>query len=299
MAGRVSQEVIESSVSIPSAARVTQSIIEPYATFTPLARVSQVAGEVQVTGSPIPRVSQLVTEVQGLGSPVPRVTQAVVEVLIINLEVPVLPIYPTLKGLGFNVKWRPQFFNMPTQTTTSGADIDLGLADTPLHDFVLTYDVLPDRFGDTDFKTLMGFFLMMRGTLGRFLFKNPDDNEVVGQSLTTTDGINSLFGPLQRTYGANGYTSTEPVGYVDVTQPFNLYANGVLQSPDTYSLVQTTPCDVQVKFNNTPTAGLVLTCDMSYFYYCKFAESASTFEKFMHQLWLVSQVNIHSCRPGA
>lgn len=299
MAGRVSQEVVEVQTKGAANARASQVSVQPFSTFAPKARVSQVGAEVQSTYSPIARVSQLVTESQVLGHPVPRVTQIVVEALVINLEVPVLPIYPTLKGLGFNVKWKPQFFNMPTQTTASGADIDLGLASTPLHDFVLTYDVLPDRLGDLDFKTLMGFFLMMRGTLGRFLFLNPDDHCSRNEAIATTDGVNSLFGPLQRTYGANGYTSTEPVGYVDTTRPFNLYANGVLQDPSSYTLVQTTPCDVQVKFSTTPSAGLALTCDLSYFYYCKFPDNANTFEKFMHQLWLLSQINIHSCRPGA
>lgn len=299
MVARVSQEVVETLDRGSGAARVSQESVQPQATFTPLARVSQVGAEVQLDATPLARVSQLTMESQGLGSPVGRVTQLVIEALIVNLEVPVLPIYPTLKGLGFNVKWKPQFFNMPTQTTTSGADIDLGLAETPLHDFSLTYDVLPDRLGDLDFKTLMGFFLMMRGTLGRFLFLNPDDNSSTDEAVATTDGASSLFGPLQRTFGANGYVSREPVGYVDTTKPFNLYSDGVLIDPSSYTLVQTTPCDIQVKFSSTPAVGHVLTCDLSYFYYCKFPDNANTFEKFMHQLWLLSQINIHSCRPGA
>ncbi len=218
-----------------------------------------------------------------------------------------LPIYPdgaVLPGLGFNVKWSPLFFNMPTQTSATGADIDVGLADTPLHNFELTYEFLRDRGPDgavtLEFKTMMGFFLQLGGTVGRFAFKNVDDHKVSKQLVGTGDGATTSF-TLVRTFGAQGYFGTEPVGIVDQTQPFRVYV-GNSPTPLTssqYTLNSTTPCEQTVTLSVAPTAGQPVQVDMSYFYYCKFRDNTYTFEKFMDRLWLLNKIDIHSCRPAA
>jgi len=38
---------------------------------------------------------------------------------------------------------------------------------------------------------------------------------------------------------------------------------------------------------------------MNYFYYCKLADSKLTLEEFMHRLWSLNKIVLHSCRPGA
>jgi len=224
----------------------------------------------------------------------------VVEALIVNVEVPMLPIYPqNLPGLAYNVKWTPTFFNMPTQTAAAGADIDLAYAATPLHDFELIYEFLRDQFGQTEFKKLMGFFLRLGGTVGRFLFRNPDDFQVVGETIETTDGFSSLYGPITRTFGVGDDVGQEPIGYVDTTQPVKMYLDGVEQSSSIWELDQSTPGSIQVKFFAAPLISQVITIDCHFFYYCKFAENIASFEKFMNQIWMLSSVKIHSCRAGA
>ena len=121
-----------------------------------------------------------------------------------------LPIYPPrdlLPGLTYGSKWSPS------------ADIDVGLAQYPLHDFELTYEMLRDgrNWGNgnalptLEFRTMMGFHLQIGGTLGRFLFKNVDDHQVFQNVIGTGDGVTTTF-ILTRTFGANGFTATEPVG---------------------------------------------------------------------------------------
>ena len=114
-----------------------------------------------------------------------------------------LPVYPdasVLPGLGWSQKWSPEFFNMKTETTATGADIDLALAQYPLHNFELTYDFLRDKWfwssASLEFKTMMGFFLMMSGSVGRFLFRNTDDHFVAAQAIGTGDGTTVTFGPI-------------------------------------------------------------------------------------------------------
>lgn len=215
-----------------------------------------------------------------------------------------LPIYPDrslLPGLAFSEKWSPTFYNAKTVTTATGAEIDLGLAQYPLHDFELTYEFLRDGplwNGSAEFKTLMGFHLQLGGTLGRFFFKNIDDYQADGNIVGAGDGATNTF-TLLRTFGANGHYGSEPVGIVDTTQFFNVYLDGGLVSPATYSIDTSNPAANTITFASPPGLGVEITVDMSYYYYCKLAVNSNTFEKFMTSIWNLGKVTLHSCRAGA
>lgn len=217
-----------------------------------------------------------------------------------------LPTYPVgFPGLAFPVKWTPQFFNAPTAIAATGAAIDIGLAATPLHNFELTYAAVRDTTAaPSEFQQLMGFFLKIGGRIGRFGFHNPDDYLATAQVLATADGTTTVYGPLQRQFGVVG--ASEPIGILDLTVYSTfptlfaaVYLNGVLQAPSTYDWITTTPCNQQVSFHSAPGAGVVITVDLAYLYYCRFAEDIQTFEKFVDKWWMVSQVKLQSCRAGA
>jgi hypothetical protein len=217
-----------------------------------------------------------------------------------------LPIYPDktlLRGLGFSTKWSPEFFNLATETTATGADIDLALAQYPLHAFELTYNFLRSwrapGTASLEFKTLMGFWLMLGGTAGRFLFRNPDDCFVAAQRIGTGDGATTSFGPIVRSFGANGYVASEPIGQIDTTAPVIVRLGNIVQPASTYTLNTATPLNQTITFATAPAAGVPIYLDVSYFYYCKFADNSNTFEKFADRLWLLQKISIKSCRPGA
>lgn len=216
-----------------------------------------------------------------------------------------LPIYPDVPGLTYNQKWSPKFFNMPTSTTATGADIDLALSQWPLHDFELTYSFLRDfvvdenGWGGTEFQTLMGFFLMSGGSTGRFLYRNTSDYKVSQQSVGTGDGATTTF-LLQRTFGTATYNATEPVGAVNTNETFNVWRNGnVIISPSSYTLNTSVALGQTITFATAPNSGALISCDMSYYYCVKFPADTNTFEKFMNKLWLLNKVVLHSCRVGA
>ena len=217
-----------------------------------------------------------------------------------------LPIYPDrtlLKGLGFSSKWSPEFFNLATETTATGADIDLALAQYPLHAFELTYNFLRSwrapAQASLEFKTLMGFWLMLGGTAGRFLFRNPDDCFVAAQLIGTGDGATATFGPIVRSFGANGYVASEPVGQIDLTWAPIVRLGDTVQPASTYSLNTAQPLAQTITFATAPAAGTPIYMDFAYFYYCKFAENSNTFEKFADRLWMLQKISLKSCRPGA
>jgi hypothetical protein len=220
-----------------------------------------------------------------------------------------LPVYPDgalLRGLAYAQKWSPTFFTQ-TATTATGAEIDIGLAQYPLHEFELTYEFLRDGgrglpfVRETlEFRTMMGFHLAIAGTLGRFLYRNPDDHKVFQHVIGVGDGAATTF-TLTRTFGANGYAGTEPVGQVDASQPFAAYLNGSATAIDPlqYALNTATPAANTITFVAPPPLGDPVAVDMHYFYVCKLGANANTFEKFMDRLWQLSKVTLRSCRPGA
>jgi hypothetical protein len=219
-----------------------------------------------------------------------------------------LPIYPDrsiLKGLGFTTRWAPTFFNMETETTASGADIDIALAQYPLHSFELTYNFLRDAGGargwgagaNLEFRTLMGFWLQLGGTAGRFLFRNPDDCVVAAQQIAVGDGSTTTFTVI-RSFGANGYGGAEAVGQIDTTQPVIVRLGNAVQPPSTWALNTASPVAQTLSFATAPSAGSPIYMDFAFFYYCKFADNANTFEKFAQRLWALQKVSIKSCRPG-
>lgn len=228
----------------------------------------------------------------------------------------VLPVYPDrhlLPGLTYNQKWSPTFFNQPTATTATGADIDLGLAQYPLHDFELSYELLRHGIGPTnwtngqglEFRTMMGFHLQIGGTLGRFLYKNVDDFEVFQNQIGVGDGITTTF-TLTRFFGTGLYGASEPIGSLIPGEMFNAYLNGSSSPvlPTLYTLDTSNPCANTITFGTAPPAPTMgnpqtINVDMSYFYYCKLAQNSNTFEKFMERLWLLNKITLHSCRPGA
>lgn len=218
-----------------------------------------------------------------------------------------LPVYPgrdLLKGLTYSQKWSPEFFNQ-NGDAASGASVDVGIAQYPLHDFELIYAFLRDgikwrgTLAGLEFRTMMGFHLAMGGTLGRFLYFNIDDHQVFQNQIGTGDGVTTTF-LLTRMFGANGYTATEPVGQVIPGALFNVYLNGSYSPvlPTLYTLSTANPVANTITFVIPPPAGQAITVDMSYYYYCKLTNDQTTFEKFMDRLWSLGKVQLRSCRAG-
>jgi len=217
-----------------------------------------------------------------------------------------LPIYPgsdLLKGLSYSSKWDSQFFNQ-NATAADGASVSVGIAKYPLHTFELTYKFLRDGpdwqdvLSALEFRTMKGFHLAMAGSLNRFLYRNPDDSQVWQQSIGTGDGSTTTF-TLVRTFGANGFFGTEPVGQVDTTS-INVYLGGSSTpiNPTLYTISTANPVANTITFATAPAAGTAIAVDMAYWYYCRLPNDNGVFEKFMGRLWQIGKVQIASCRPG-
>ncbi len=218
-----------------------------------------------------------------------------------------LPVYPgrsMLKGLSYSSKWTPNYFNQ-TATAVTGAEVDVAIAQYPLHDFELAYKFLRDGVGWGDalsaleFQTMMGFHMAMAGSLGRCLYRNPDDHQVFQNQIGIGDGATTTF-TLTRRFGANGFFASEPVGQVNTGELFNVYLGGSAApvNPSLYTLSTANPVANTITFTTAPAAGVAIAVDMSYFYYCKLSGGSPSFEKFMGRLWALGKVQLRSCRAG-
>ena len=218
-----------------------------------------------------------------------------------------LPVYPgqdLLKGLKYSSKWDSRFY-VQSATTAAGADEDILIAQYPLHDFELDYQFLRDgpKWGGVlpglEFRTMKGFFLAMSGSAGRFLFRNPDDHQVWQNQIGIGDGATTTF-TITRTFGANGFFATEPVGQVDTAAGVNVYLGGSATpvKPTLYAISTANPCANTITFTTAPTSGQAIAIDMRYFYYCKLAANSNSFDKFMDRIWAAT-IKLHSCRAGA
>ncbi len=235
------------------------------------------------------------------------------------------PIYPELQGLTFDVVRRPmwstgQEIHPSGRQTRIGYYQDLG----PIYEWDLRYDVLRDfpfNAINSELKRLEGFFLKQQGRLTGFLFRDPDDCRVTAQPLGLTSGTNRYT--LVRTFGDAAYGVTEPIGWVNLDEPFNLYLNGILQSTG-YGVLQTETVPVtwdgsdfstlSPSFADWPTTslpyasvgnqilainappGTVVAVDMSYYFYVRFGDDSVDFENFARQLWELKKVTLHSLR---
>jgi uncharacterized protein (TIGR02217 family) len=296
MAGRVSQDAIETLASGTPAARVTQVVVEAPVDDAGPVRISQDVIEAAVAGG-LARVSQDVIEAAVAGG-LARASQVMVEVLIYNWKIEMPIVYPKLPGLDFPEGWETEWFNAPTQVASSGAEIDLGISLYPVHNFTLSYQFLNDRFGVNEQRLLRGFFGACRGNLGRFLYWLKEDHQVKAQQLGTTDGSTRSY-TLVRTYGVGEASFTEPVGYVDQTLPLNVYLDGVMVDPDLYAVDITVPAGQAIIFTSAPTTGQKVTADFDFFYYCKFADPKMSLDKFMDRLWSGGSIKLKSCKAGA
>ncbi len=205
-------------------------------------------------------------------------------------------IFPALPGLGWSVTKAPRFATR-TQKAISGRQLRILDQPNPIWTWTLTYSLLRDKWdtrqpgglgiGYDELRTLAGFFLQQQGAFAAFLFDDPTDDTIAGQSIGSGDSSTTVF-QLVRTMG--GFA--EPIVAPNVVSA--VYFNGVLQSPAGYTVDATTGL---VTFAAPPPSGQAITSDFTYYFRVHFTEDINEFENFMYQLWSLKQIKFESVLP--
>jgi hypothetical protein len=203
------------------------------------------------------------------------------------------PVLPSLPGLAWSRHKKPGF-STRVASHVSGREVRLALMSYPLYEFEAAYAGLASsaaasiaNLGASSLQTLMGFFLQSLGQAGVFLYTDPDDNTVLGQSIGFGDGTTQQF-IVSRTLG--GFT--EPVSYVTAVNA--VYLNGAAQPSNGWLF--TAPN--MLAFASPPGAGAAITADFTFAFQCRFFDDQLDFEEFMSALWKLDSVKFRSIKPN-
>lgn len=197
-------------------------------------------------------------------------------------------VYPsTLVGLGFDVVKTPEWNNI-VQRSMSGKETGIRFWSYPIYNFTLTYDILVSSASTADLQTLMGFFNQAYARGNVFLFTDPDNYSVTGQSISTAAAGLSSF-QLVNTYG--GFT--EPVYAPNSVTAVKL--DGVAQASSTYTVgAYGSSAPGVLAFSSAPASSAAVTADFTFYYPCRFREDTLDFNKFMYQMWEAKQVSFYT-----
>ena len=180
-------------------------------------------------------------------------------------------VFPILPGLSWGVSKYP-IWSTKIQRAVSGKEYRNTLFSQPLYTFKLKYELLRASTAFPELQQLLAFFNARQGSFDNFLYTDPTDNSVTGQSIGTGNAVATQF-QLVRSYGGNVESA------MNVNSITNISINGtptVAYTIDGFGLVT---------FNTAPANGAALTWTGSYYYRCRFAKDSSEFENFMYQLW--------------
>lgn len=189
-------------------------------------------------------------------------------------------IFPVLPGLSWGSSKTMLWTGTRGRKSVSGLEARASYQVYPNYRIKLQYEFL--RAGaEAELQTLVGFFNSRGGDFDSFLWTDPDDNTVTGDTFGTGDGVATTF-RLGRTLG--GFW--EPVSAINGTP--SIYKGGVLQSSG-YTLDATA---AKVTFSSAPASGVALTWSGSYYWRVRFERGDNEFRQFLEDLWEAKQVNV-------
>lgn len=180
-------------------------------------------------------------------------------------------VFPELPGLKWDVAKTPKW-STGVHEMTSGKERRTSYWTYPKWEFHLSYELLRDD-ATNELKQIMGLFLQMRGRWDTFLYRDPSDYTVTGQTLGTGNGTIKTF-QLVRTLG--GFV--EPMKAISGTPTIKI--NGVTQASG-----WTMNSTGLITFTATPANGAAVTADFSYYFRCRFTRDEAEFNQFMKDLW--------------
>ena len=213
-----------------------------------------------------------------------------------------IPVFPTLPQ-GWSITKTPSW---PGRSLRSVSGLEWRATDQtyPRYEWELTYPILRDGSyakhtggtgdGYDEFHDLAGFFNLFAGGFSTFLYDDPTDDSVVGQTIATGDGSTSVW-QLVRTVGGElpGGGWSDPIYAVNTI--LAVYLDGAPTDGYTVNYLSG-----QIRLCPAPADGVVVTVDFAYYWYARFMQDSMNFENFMVQLWQNKLVKFTSVIvPGA
>lgn len=271
---------------------------------------SKQSGTVVQTGPSLSTLDMTVL-VAIVGSPIPYVGKLLRDTLPKHEEIPhrhperrftppiplTFPIYPHLfPQPAFSIVRRAIWSTRQDIAPTSGRSKRVTFGLWPIWEWELTYERLADfapGVTNSDFETLLGFFLMMQGGWQWFAYLDETFNQTVGQLQMVGDGSRRSF-PLLYEAGIGSHAIAEPIGRLNPLKPLKIYLNGSLVPPSFYDLDLSQPHNQVVALHAAPGAGVQVTADMHFYYAARFKDDQLEWEEFAHKFWLQKKITLQS-----
>ena len=198
-------------------------------------------------------------------------------------------IYPVLPGLTYNNTWTP-VFSTKIHAALSGKEQRAAFWSYPRRKYTLTYEVLRTSAAYLELQILAGFFLARQGSFDSWLYSDPNDNSVTGQSIGTCDGTTTAF-QLVRAYGAGGFSYIEPMQNINGTPIIRVA--GVVKTAGVDYTINATGI---VTFTSAPAASAAITADFSFYFRCRFLNDEQEFAQFNYNMWEARQVQFETLK---
>jgi len=126
-----------------------------------------------------------------------------------------LSLFPVLPGQGWSTHKAPAFSTL-VATHVSGREVRDALYANPIWRFELTFNALDGTpngayggVGLSSFESLIGLYLQCQGQFGEFLYYDPTDYSVYGQTFGVGDGSTAVF-QLTRSLGGFSEAIVQP-----------------------------------------------------------------------------------------
>jgi hypothetical protein len=210
-------------------------------------------------------------------------------------------IYPsTLPGLKWDIVRSP-VFKTGIYEALSGAERRIRHRPSPKRRIEMAYEVLREYSGNTDLKTLVGFYIARSGPWDSFLFHDPYDGQVTNQPFGVGDGVSTDF-QLVRNFGSVAEVVHNPeltlfVGPVwfptvgdDAEfwpQPDGLWPVDAIYDP---AGAFTVLANGLVRFTTPPPAGKTLLWTGRFYYRARFADDTFDSTEFLKRFFSMRKV---------
>lgn len=188
-------------------------------------------------------------------------------------------VFPTLPGLGWDVKKTPVFKTL-VQESQSGRECRLALMSYPIWEFELSFSVLRGDSGLAEMQQLAGFFIKQKGQFGAWFYADPDDFTVNNHAIGVGNGTNAQF-QLTRSMGG----MVEPV----------MYPNNIVMLVNGYPVAHINETLGVVTLSSPPASGASVAWSGSFYYRCRFKEDSAQFNQFAYKLWELQSLSFRAC----
>ena len=194
-------------------------------------------------------------------------------------------ILPSLPGLEWPVKRSPAFMTTAIQNY-SGKEIRIARQSSPRRTWELSFAFLRQgQFDGANYNEaaeLEGFFNARSGAFDSFLYIDPNDNAVSGQTIGVGDGATIQF-QLIRAYGGADEPILAPNAVTSLTVGGVAKVNGTDYGVGAWENGVTPPGTINF-FTGAPAIGAAIVVSFSFYFPVRFIEDTTTFSNFMQSL---------------